>query len=164
MFPWAGGVVGPRHYCSKKIAAGSLFSFPNINTNINIYNQQRYAAVCCRNYLSSSLQEHIVPLGPALSSSYTSPSSRHKSRGHLSIFWSNPTFKNYTVLNYNTAKDIEKRNFSCTPLAMTATKIDGTAIAKKIRDKLREEIEETQKSNPRYKPSLKIIQGTFGEQ
>lgn len=41
---------------------------------------------------------------------------------------------------------------------MTATKIDGTAIAKKIRDKLHAEIQSTQKINPRYKPSLKIIQ------
>jgi hypothetical protein len=42
---------------------------------------------------------------------------------------------------------------------MTATKIDGTAIAKKIREKLHAQIEHTQKTNPRYKPSLKIIQG-----
>ncbi|CZT45260.1 C-1-tetrahydrofolate synthase [Rhynchosporium secalis] len=41
---------------------------------------------------------------------------------------------------------------------MTATKIDGTAIAKKIRERLHAEIESTQKVNPRYKPSLKIIQ------
>jgi methylenetetrahydrofolate dehydrogenase (NADP+)/methenyltetrahydrofolate cyclohydrolase/formyltetrahydrofolate synthetase len=43
---------------------------------------------------------------------------------------------------------------------MTASKIDGTAIAKKIRERLQTEIVETQKINPRYKPSLKIIQGT----
>jgi methylenetetrahydrofolate dehydrogenase (NADP+)/methenyltetrahydrofolate cyclohydrolase/formyltetrahydrofolate synthetase len=42
---------------------------------------------------------------------------------------------------------------------MTATKIDGTAIAKQIRERLRAEIVETQKINPRYRPSLKIIQG-----
>ncbi|CAG8955590.1 hypothetical protein HYFRA_00009544 [Hymenoscyphus fraxineus] len=41
---------------------------------------------------------------------------------------------------------------------MTATKIDGTAIAKAIRARLRSEIEETQKTDPSYKPSLKIIQ------
>jgi hypothetical protein len=54
----------------------------------------------------------------------------------------------------------QKRDFSSTPIAMTATKIDGTAIAKKIRERLHAEIESTQKINPRYKPSLKIIQGT----
>lgn len=52
-----------------------------------------------------------------------------------------------------------KRSLSSTSVAMTATKIDGTAIAKGIRQKLHEEIESRQKSNPRYKPSLKIIQG-----
>jgi hypothetical protein len=54
----------------------------------------------------------------------------------------------------------QRRDFSSTPVTMTATKIDGTAIAKKIRERLRAEIESTQKINPRYKPSLKIIQGT----
>jgi hypothetical protein len=43
---------------------------------------------------------------------------------------------------------------------MAATKIDGTAIAKSIREKIGAEILEKQKSNPRYKPSLRIIQGT----
>lgn len=43
---------------------------------------------------------------------------------------------------------------------MPATKIDGTAIAKSIRERIHKEIEATQKVNPRYKPSLKIIQGT----
>ena len=52
------------------------------------------------------------------------------------------------------------RAFSSTPSAMVATKIDGTAIAKGIRERLHAEIEATQKVNPRYKPSLKIIQGT----
>ncbi|KAH6674373.1 formate--tetrahydrofolate ligase-domain-containing protein [Halenospora varia] len=41
---------------------------------------------------------------------------------------------------------------------MTATKIDGTAIAKSIRERLLLEIHEAQKVNPRFKPSLKIIQ------
>ena len=49
--------------------------------------------------------------------------------------------------------------FYSTSSAMTATKIDGTAIAKSIRERLHAEIENTQKTNPRYKPSLKIIQG-----
>lgn len=41
---------------------------------------------------------------------------------------------------------------------MAAIKIDGNAIAKSIREKLHAQVAETQKSNPRYKPSLKIIQ------
>ncbi|RVX74947.1 C-1-tetrahydrofolate synthase, mitochondrial [Exophiala mesophila] len=41
---------------------------------------------------------------------------------------------------------------------MGATKIDGKAIAQKIRERLAAEIAEKQKSNPRYSPCLKIIQ------
>jgi hypothetical protein len=44
---------------------------------------------------------------------------------------------------------------------MTATKIDGTAIAKEIRASLNAEIKSKQEVNPRYKPCLKIIQGRF---
>jgi hypothetical protein len=55
----------------------------------------------------------------------------------------------------------QRRDFLSTPITMTATKIDGTTIAKKIRERLHAEIESTQKINPRYKPSLKIIQGTI---
>ena len=41
---------------------------------------------------------------------------------------------------------------------MAGQKIDGTAIAKGIRERLHTEINEAQKVNPRFKPSLKIIQ------
>ena len=41
---------------------------------------------------------------------------------------------------------------------MTAAKIDGTAIAKDIRDRIGTQIKKTQDSNPRYKPSLTIVQ------
>ncbi|MCJ1254052.1 tetrahydrofolate synthase [Lignoscripta atroalba] len=41
---------------------------------------------------------------------------------------------------------------------MSATKIDGTAIAKGIRDRIGAQIKKTQESNPRYKPSLTIVQ------
>lgn len=42
-----------------------------------------------------------------------------------------------------------------------ATKIDGTAIAKGIREGLKTEIEQTQAVNPRFKPNLVIFQGMF---
>lgn len=42
---------------------------------------------------------------------------------------------------------------------MGAVKIDGTAIAKRIRESLHAEILEKKKINARYSPSLKIIQG-----
>ena len=50
--------------------------------------------------------------------------------------------------------------FSSSSTTMAAKKIDGTAIAKSIRQRLHVGIETTQKTNPRFKPSLKIIQGT----
>ena len=45
------------------------------------------------------------------------------------------------------------------PPKMAAQKIDGTAIAKSIRVRINEEIKAKQRTNPRYKPSLVIIQG-----
>ncbi|KAL0259498.1 tetrahydrofolate synthase [Diplodia seriata] len=41
---------------------------------------------------------------------------------------------------------------------MVAAKIDGNAIAKSIRERLHDEIRQTQSSNPRYRPALRIIQ------
>lgn len=42
---------------------------------------------------------------------------------------------------------------------MTASKIDGNAIARSIRERLGEEVKQKQAANPRYRPSLKIVQG-----
>lgn len=55
--------------------------------------------------------------------------------------------------------DLDKAHFSSSGAAMGATKLDGTAIAKRIRENLTAEIEEKRKINPRFIPSLKIIQG-----
>lgn len=41
---------------------------------------------------------------------------------------------------------------------MPAQKLDGTAIAKKIREKINSQIIETQAKNPKFQPSLTIIQ------
>ncbi|KAF7510772.1 hypothetical protein GJ744_005872 [Endocarpon pusillum] len=41
---------------------------------------------------------------------------------------------------------------------MAGHKIDGTAIAKSIRERIHAQIKEAQKLNPRYKPCLKIVQ------
>jgi hypothetical protein len=51
------------------------------------------------------------------------------------------------------------RQFSSTRFNMAGQKIDGTAIAKSIREKLGAKIKERQDKNPRYRPSLKIVQG-----
>ncbi|KAL2353367.1 formate--tetrahydrofolate ligase-domain-containing protein [Cryomyces antarcticus] len=50
------------------------------------------------------------------------------------------------------------RHFSASPYNMTATKIDGTVIAKDIRERIAGEIRKKQQTNPRYQPSLTIIQ------
>lgn len=50
------------------------------------------------------------------------------------------------------------RLLSCSPVTMTASKIDGNAIARDIRDKIKANIKKTQETNPRYKPSLTIVQ------
>lgn len=55
--------------------------------------------------------------------------------------------------------DLGKASFSTSRPVMTAQKIDGTAIAKSIRARLHSEIQERKKANPKYIPSLKIIQG-----
>lgn len=57
------------------------------------------------------------------------------------------------------SSDIGKPSFSTSRAVMSATKIDGTAIAKRIREGLHAEILEKKKINPRFIPSLKIIQG-----
>ncbi|KAL1610094.1 tetrahydrofolate synthase [Paraconiothyrium brasiliense] len=41
---------------------------------------------------------------------------------------------------------------------MTASKIDGNAIARSIRERLGAEVKQKQETNPRYRPSLKIVQ------
>lgn len=51
------------------------------------------------------------------------------------------------------------RGFSISAANMTGSKIDGTAIAKDIREKLKNEIAELQTKNPRFKPNLIIYQG-----
>lgn len=43
--------------------------------------------------------------------------------------------------------------------AMVASIIDGTAVARKIRERLKTEIQQIQQTNPRFKPSLVIFQG-----
>jgi len=51
------------------------------------------------------------------------------------------------------------REFPSGKVGMAALKIDGTAIAKNIRESLKAEIQKAQESNPRFKPSLVIFQG-----
>ena len=67
--------------------------------------------------------------------------------------------QNSTNLIPHPCNKASKRYFSSSLRNMTAEKIDGTAIAKGIRARLQGEIKKRQETNPRYKPSLTIVQG-----
>ena len=66
---------------------------------------------------------------------------------------------NFIESSKSRGKSTQARDrFTKTPRAMPASKIDGTAIAKGIREKIQLEIKKTQETNSRFRPSLKIIQ------
>ena len=50
------------------------------------------------------------------------------------------------------------RSISSSAHRMAAERIDGTTIAKSIRERINAKIKKTQETNPRYKPSLTIVQ------
>lgn len=52
----------------------------------------------------------------------------------------------------------DRRQASGNTRTMAAEKIDGTAIAKRVRDRINADIKKIQETNPRYKPSLTIVQ------
>lgn len=87
------------------------------------------------------------------SSSTSSPLSLHSRRITLASHTVRPPAVGSDSL------DLGKASFSTSRPVMTAQKIDGTAIAKSIRARLHSEIQERKNANPRYIPSLKIIQG-----
>lgn len=102
------------------------------------------------------------------------------SRGVPSVF--SPTFGSRSTRSHTTCSAllrsqnlllpaVSSRSF-CSPAAaaapaaapaeaMAAAKIDGTAIARKVREQLRAEIAEKKGINPRFQPCLKIIQGAL---
>ncbi len=55
-------------------------------------------------------------------------------------------------------KTIQQRYVTTTGYTMVAERIDGTAIARRIRENINAEIKQKQETNPRYKPSLVIVQ------
>ena len=57
-----------------------------------------------------------------------------------------------------TVSTASPRQASSKSKIMAAEKIDGTAIAKRIRERITSEIQKAQEKNPRYKPSLTIVQ------
>lgn len=69
------------------------------------------------------------------------------------------SFNQFPVHHRGSLVVSRSRGFSYSAANMTGTKIDGTAIAKDIREKLKSEIAELQTKNPRFKPNLVIYQG-----
>ena len=62
---------------------------------------------------------------------------------------------------HSQVRQLAQTSTSCSPAAppaMAATKIDGTGIAKSIRERICTDIKKAQETNPRYQPSLKIVQ------
>ncbi|KFY90490.1 hypothetical protein V498_05925 [Pseudogymnoascus sp. VKM F-4517 (FW-2822)] len=101
------------------------------------------AAAPLRTGLGFITARTILPILPrAASLRYSSPSSTPPLSRNLSFTTSNPT----------------RRLFSSSSVDMAGIKIDGNAIAKDIREKLHAQIDEQLKTNPRFHPSLKIIQ------
>ena len=85
-----------------------------------------------------------------LPSSY--PAAKKKTAIHRSV-------PNHLGVSQSTAGSYQTwRQVSSKIRTMAAEKIDGTAIAKSIREKINAEIKKTQETNPRYKPSLTIVQ------
>ncbi|KAK7185729.1 c-1-tetrahydrofolate synthase [Paraphaeosphaeria sporulosa] len=67
-------------------------------------------------------------------------------------------FRSPYVRSYVYPPPASRRLFSHTSPLMTASKIDGNAIARSIRERLGAEVKQKQATNPRYRPSLKIVQ------
>lgn len=82
---------------------------------------------------------------------------RHSLSGTAKLHWPSAS----ASVSLSRASSTSSRSFSTSYPAMAATRLDGTAIAKKIRERLAVEIAEKQKSNPKYQPCLKIIQGLY---
>lgn len=72
---------------------------------------------------------------------------------------SSVSINQFPVVRRGSSVVSRSRSFSISVANMTASKIDGTAIAKDIREKLKNEIAELQTKNPRFKPNLVIYQG-----
>jgi hypothetical protein len=74
---------------------------------------------------------------------------------------SSVSVKQFSVVRRGSLVVSRLRSFSISAANMTGSKIDGTAIAKDIREKLKNEIAELQTKNPRFKPNLVIYQGMY---
>ena len=84
---------------------------------------------------------------------------RHRSSLALATSSSANTLKSTSLASLSSTSSSSQSHSQPHAPTMAAQKIDGTAIAKSIRERINVDIREKQKSNPRYNPSLVIIQG-----
>ena len=77
--------------------------------------------------------------------------------GHRSIALLSPIHAS-TEARKRAQDQVRQLARTAAPTAMAATKIDGTGIAKSIRERICTDIKKVQERNPRYQPSLKIVQ------
>jgi hypothetical protein len=91
----------------------------------------------------------------------SSPSPAAVAAGSTPPLSFSPVHRALPSLSSSSVFTTQRRHLISTARVMGAIKLDGTAIAKAIRERLGAEIAEKQRINPRYKPSLKIIQGIF---
>lgn len=107
------------------------------------------------NFLASSRRQPPTPptISFTIASAFTSASA--------STFYTGSILRAQIAAPYfqTTSRRTQDRRFGTASAAMVASKLDGTAIAKGIRERLGQDIADKQKVNPRFKPSLKIIQG-----
>ncbi|KAI4133117.1 MAG: hypothetical protein LQ338_000382 [Usnochroma carphineum] len=94
-----------------------------------------------------------APYHKSSSDKYRLPNCAGNTRSGNAIIW---TLRDKLAVKQ--AQVTEKRLFNSSAKAMAAQRIDGTAIAKAIRDRIKSDIKRTQQTNPRYKPSLIIVQ------
>lgn len=95
---------------------------------------------------------HSAAPRPALGQAPSSPSPNHRGL--------RPSHRNAHLRPHHHLPAPASRAFSSSA-AMAAIKIDGTAIARGVRERLQAEIAEKKAINPRFQPSLKIIQGAL---
>lgn len=123
---------------------------------------------CCLPGVAPASDRHLLPLLTGTAPNTASPEKLKNPLVHNTVFTQSSVVRINTsghpylataVSPWNSCKLSQIRYFSSTSSAMVATKLDGVAIAKAIRERLGGEIAEKQKLNPRYKPCLKIVQG-----
>lgn len=134
----------------------ALYLRPSAWLQSRTVRQSAYRAGPCLRYQRHKM--HAARLSPALRRSAHSTLCNGSCSANFLL---TPTSLYRTTIcstNCSPVHRVNLRAFS-TSRNMSAATIDGTAIARTIREKLHAEIAQKQKSNPRFQPCFKILQG-----